>query len=306
MEKVEQQLQVINLKQLPIIEERLQSVKESIERRTSAAAALAVTEATRSDVKKIRTEIRAEFAGFESQRMQVKKAIMAPYDAFEKIYKECVTDPYKAADEALAGKIADVESGLKKKKEEDVHAFFTEMAAGLNLEWVKFEQLGLKVTLTSSTKSLKQSIASGVAKVARDCSAIEESPDRDEIMVEYKKSLDLGAACQIVQQRHKQLEAQRRASAIRDEKMAAAKAAEQKVAAEIEQERIVEAPVSVSDPAKVSTPTDQKAHQSDAAAAPAASPKMYVAKFAVTGTIDQLRALKSFLETEGMKYDTIS
>ena len=103
MEKVEQQLQVINLKQLPIIEERLQSVKESIERRTSAAAALAVTEATRSDVKKIRTEIRAEFASFESQRMQVKKAIMAPYDAFEKIYKECVTDPYKAADEALAG-----------------------------------------------------------------------------------------------------------------------------------------------------------------------------------------------------------
>ena len=44
-----EQLQVINLKQLPIIEERLRDVKAKIEQRTSAVMALAVTEETRTD-----------------------------------------------------------------------------------------------------------------------------------------------------------------------------------------------------------------------------------------------------------------
>ena len=71
-----EQLQVINLKQLPIIEERLRDVKAKIEQRTSAVMALAVTEETRTDVKKIRTEVRKELEGYEAQRMAVKKAIM--------------------------------------------------------------------------------------------------------------------------------------------------------------------------------------------------------------------------------------
>lgn len=64
-----EQLQVINLKQLPIIEERLRDVKAKIEQRTSAVMALAVTEETRTDVKKIRTEVRKELEGYEAQRM---------------------------------------------------------------------------------------------------------------------------------------------------------------------------------------------------------------------------------------------
>lgn len=59
-----EQLQVINLKQLPIIEERLRDVKAKIEQRTSAVMALAVTEETRTDVKKIRTEVRKELEGY--------------------------------------------------------------------------------------------------------------------------------------------------------------------------------------------------------------------------------------------------
>ena len=52
----------------------------------------------------------------------------------------------------------------------------------------------------------------------------------------------------------------------------------------------------------------------EAAQAPAAAPspaaaraeKKYLAKFAVTGTLPQLKALKAFMEKEGMQYDTIS
>ena len=195
-----EQLQVINLKQLPIIEERLRDVKAKIEQRTSAVMALAVTEETRTDVKKIRTEVRKELEGYEAQRVAVKKAIMTPYEQFEAVYKECVSNPYKAADEALGKKIADVEVGIKQQKEDDVRAFFNELTSGFGLDWLKFEQLNLKVTLTCTPKAIKAAITQSVTKIVRDCAALEENPDRDEIMVEYQKSLDLGSACQIVQQ----------------------------------------------------------------------------------------------------------
>ena len=154
-----EQLQVINLKQLPIIEERLRDVKAKIEQRTSAVMALAVTEETRTDVKKIRTEVRKELEGYEAQRMAVKKAIMTPYEQFEAVYKECVSNPYKAADEALGKKIADVEVGIKQQKEDDVRAFFNELTSGFGLDWLKFEQMNLKVTLTCTPKAMKPSAA---------------------------------------------------------------------------------------------------------------------------------------------------
>lgn len=305
-----EQLQVINLKQLPIIEERLRDVKAKIEQRTSAVMALAVTEETRTDVKKIRTEVRKELEGYEAQRMAVKKAIMTPYEQFEAVYKECVSNPYKAADEALGKKIADVEVGIKQQKEDDVRAFFNELTSGFGLDWLKFEQMNLKVTLTCTPKAMKAALTQSVTKIVRDCAALEENPDRDEIMVEYQKSLDLGSACQIVQQRHKQLEAQRRAAEERRARQQAQQEAEAKAKAAIEAEaakRTVEQPAP---PHEVAThPQAESPAQAPAAApAPAAAhaEKKYLAKFAVTGTLPQLKALKAFMEKEGMQYDSIS
>ena len=293
-----------------IIEERLRDVKAKIEQRTSAVMALAVTEETRTDVKKIRTEVRKELEGYEAQRMAVKKAIMTPYEQFEAVYKECVSNPYKAADEALGKKIADVEVGIKQQKEDDVRAFFNELTSGFGLDWLKFEQMNLKVTLTCTPKAMKAAITQSVTKIVRDCAALEENPDRDEIMVEYQKSLDLGSACQIVQQRHKQLEAQRRAAEERRARQQAQQEAEAKARAAIEAEaakREVEQPAP---PHEVATPPQAESPAQAPAAAPAPTAaraeKKYLAKFAVTGTLPQLKALKAFMEKEGMQYDTIS
>lgn len=272
--------------------------------------ALAVTEETRTDVKKIRTEVRKELEGYEAQRMAVKKAIMTPYEQFEAVYKECVSNPYKAADEALGKKIADVEVGIKQQKEDDVRAFFNELTSGFGLDWLKFEQMNLKVTLTCTPKAMKSAITQSVTKIVRDCAALEENPDRDEIMVEYQKSLDLGSACQIVQQRHKQLEAQRRAAEERRARQQAQQEAEAKAKAAIEAEAAKRAVEQPAPPHEVATPpqAENPAQAPAAAPAPAAAraEKKYLAKFAVTGTLPQLKALKAFMEKEGMQYDTIS
>ena len=52
---------------------------------------------------------------------------MAPYDTFEAVYKECVTDVFGPADKQLAQRIAEVEDGLKQDKAAKVVAYFSEL-----------------------------------------------------------------------------------------------------------------------------------------------------------------------------------
>ena len=157
---------------------------------------------------------------------------------------------------------------------------------------------------------MKAAITQSVTKIVRDCAALEENPDRDEIMVEYQKSLDLGSACQIVQQRHKQLEAQRRAAEERRALQQAQQEAEAKAKAAIEAEAAKRAVEQPAPPHEVATPPQAESPAQAPAAAPvpaaARAEKKYLAKFAVTGTLPQLKALKAFMEKEGMQYDTIS
>ena len=61
-------LQVIELQQLPIIVERLHSVKADIERRTAEATSLICTEETYKSVKDARAQLTKEFKEYEAQR----------------------------------------------------------------------------------------------------------------------------------------------------------------------------------------------------------------------------------------------
>lgn len=70
--------------------------------------------------------------------MVVKNQIMQPFEDFDKVYKECVTDVYGPADEALKGKITDVEAGLKADKEKKVVAYFDELVKANGVEWVSY------------------------------------------------------------------------------------------------------------------------------------------------------------------------
>ena len=94
-------LQVIELQQLPIIVERLHSVKADIEQRTADALSLVCTEQTYKSVKDARAQLTKEFKEYEAQRIAVKEKILEPYTEFEKVYRECVTVPFQTADAEL-------------------------------------------------------------------------------------------------------------------------------------------------------------------------------------------------------------
>lgn len=149
---------LIVVQQLPIIKEQLHSIKAQAQESVKEALSLACTEETLKVVKERRAALNRDRKDLDARRMAVKKQIMQPFEDFDEVYKECVTDVYGPADEALKGKITDVEAGLKADKEKKVKDYFAEMVKASGVEWVTYEDVGVAVTLTASLKSLKAKV----------------------------------------------------------------------------------------------------------------------------------------------------
>ena len=146
---------LIIVKQLPVIEEQLRTVKESVDARINDALCLACTEDTLKAVKAMRAQLNKEFKEFEERRKAVKNAVMKPLEGFDAAYKECVSIAYKDADAELKRRIESVEQGLKDDKIEKVKAYFDEYCESKNIDFIDFGHTGINVTLTASLKSLK-------------------------------------------------------------------------------------------------------------------------------------------------------
>lgn len=293
---MEQSLQVITLRQLPIIEEHLQLVKEKIEARTNQVAQMAVTEETRADAKKMRTELRKEFDAMETQRKRVKADIMAPYEHFETLYEEYVSEPYKKADAALDGQIKELERGIVEKKTAEIKDYFAELCKANNLDWLKYEQLNLKVGLSTTVSGVKTAMTATVLQIAADAAELSQNADAAELLVEYQKSLNMALALSTVRARHEQIELQKQQDAERRAALEQQQAAEEKV-----QQAIEEAQQDAAPPVEeVSAPEEETTTE-----APIAAQDVYEVKFTVRGTIEQLKKLKQFILQEDMSYDDI-
>ena len=184
-------LQVIELQQLPIIVERLHSVKADIERRTAEATSLICTEETYRSVKDARAQLTKEFKEYEAQRTAIKSKILEPYNAFEQAYRECVTAPFQQADAELKQKIADVTSGIVAQKTEALMDYYGELVEAADIDWLDNLTYRPKVNMSDSLTSLKKQAKAFVDGIVADVAAIEGMGNAAEIMVEYRSNLDL-------------------------------------------------------------------------------------------------------------------
>lgn len=226
---------LIQVKQLPIIEQRLRDLKTEIEKRTAEAKSLACTENTLQYVKQTRAELRKQFDELEAQRKAVKAAIQAPYNEFETVFKECVSDPYKAADNDLKAKIDDVEESIKQRCENNLRDYFDELCAAHGIDWLTYERAGIKVDMASAKqktpKKLREQLVQFVVGVARDVETIDSLDDTEEILAEYKLTLNFPDAFRIVQDRHQRIYAEAKAKAVRQSAREAQSEAVRKVEA---------------------------------------------------------------------------
>lgn len=288
-----EQSQLIVVEQIPIIIEKLESVKSEIEHKVNVACSMVCTDENYKEIKKIRSALNKELAEFESQRKAVKSEVMTPYEHFESVYKECISTPYKKADSALKSKIEAIEQGLKQEKHDKSKAYFNEYAQTLGIDFVKYEQVGLSFTMTVTLKKLRETIKAFLDKVMDDIKLIAVQEHKDEILYEYKQTLNVSAAITSVTERYKAIEAERaRAEAEKTER----EKAELNEQATLNEYEPFEANVAVE-----VAPPEEKPHinQTDE--------KVFSLTFTVYGTKTQLKdfaiAVKKLINERGLRYE---
>lgn len=281
--------ELIRVTQLPVIEQELRGLKESLDKRVEEALALVCTEETIQAVKAERTALRKEFESLETQRKAVKAAVLGPYEQFEVIYKECVSDALRAADAALKGKIDETEAEIKRRCEDSLREYFAELCAANHLDWLTFEQAGVRVDMASAKAKtpvkLRKQLAEFVSHVNDSVLLINDLEDSEEIMVEFRRSLDIGQAIGIVKDRHQRIEEERAAKEARE----TARAAEQEAVDKVTRAQESYTPPPVQAPA-----------------APQKDPNEVIPRCtftALNATRAQLRRVREFLIMEGIEYE---
>lgn len=270
--------ELIIVKQLPIIEERLKSLSDEIDVKVANAMDLVVSDETIKEVKKVRAELNKDFNELESQRKLVKERVLAPYEAFEEIYKKYVSEKFKDADKNLKYKIDSVETAQKEAKEKEVKEYYSEYAISENVEWLNdsryYQLANINITLSASMKSLKESAKGFIDKVIDDIKLISTQEHKEEILVEYQKDLNVSKAITEVTERYKRLEEMEKKKI---------QEAEINRLEEINQKEIKEV---------ITTPIEEIKEE-----------KVFELNFKVYGTKEQLLQLQSFLDNGGYKYE---
>lgn len=280
--------QIITIKQLPIIEERLQLIKAEIDAKTQHVLALDCNDATVKAIKSLRADLNKDFSELEEKRKEVKRAVMSPYERFEEVYTECVTNIYKQTDAILKGRIAIVENAIKANKEKEIRAYYDEYAESLGIDFVPYEKSGITVTLSASTKKLKEQAAAYLDRIADELKLIGTQPQdlQPEILVEYKRTVNVAYSIQTVIERKK---------AIEEEAERARQQAEQQTIYEAAEARVDEAVESYGEEQQeaIAPPTVAEAQEQAA--------KLYRLAFAVYGLLEGVKLVKNFLANDFLK-----
>lgn len=268
--------------QPPVISENLLDLNTRVSSITTMLSTLPPEPENLPQVKKARADLRRYFDSLEEQRKAVKAAVMAPYNDAEARYKRLVSDPINNADRLCKHFVETVEASLKRQCEDGLREYFAELCAANHVEFLRYEQAGIQIDMASARqkapKKLREKLVQFAARVASDVDRISEMEDADEIMVEYRKTLNVADAIGTVLERHRLIQAQREESTAID----AAKAAE-----------------------------EESVQKVDSVAPPVAMPKeaaqepenQFRCTFTVTATKPQLKRLKEFLNQEGIRYE---
>lgn len=275
--------EIIVVKQLPVIQEQLQQIKAQVTARVENALSLVCNKDTVKIVKEERAALNKEKLFWEEKRKEVKKAVLAPYENFEAVYKECISDNYKKADAELKAKIDSVENELKEETKTEIKAYFDEYLQSKDIDFVTFENANINVTLSASKKSLKEQAKAFIDRICDDLALIDVQEHKDEILFHYKKIdgfsfLNASKSITFVAEKYRAIEAEK------------AKEAERQAKAEAEAkavEKVEEIAPPIVEP--IAPPVEEE--------------PILTTKFTVRATKTKLKALKEFLEKGRYDYE---
>ena len=197
--------------QLNPIEEQVKLIGQEFKRKGELALSLVCSSETKGVVKAYRADMRKEFARAEELRMQAKNICLAPYERFERVYKQYITQIFNSTDQGLKDVIGEVEKAEVEEKRAKILALFEEYKKAYSIDFLTFDMLKININLSASESKLEKQVIEDVKKISEDIKLISSQEEAAEILVEYKKTLDVSNAINIVNDRHKKIEKEREA-----------------------------------------------------------------------------------------------
>lgn len=199
--------ELIKLESLPKIFYQLEEIGKRVDIALNGIEDMVCDEENKKEVKKRKQEITSFKNMMEDRRKQIKNQIMEKYNEFNDKYESEIKTKLVNAENILNEKVSTIENQQKLDKENELRTFAEQWFISKGIEnIVKFEDIKLNITLTASIKSLKEQVVDFVDRIFNDIKLIELEEYRDEIMFEYKQTLDFTNSKIKVVERHKEIE----------------------------------------------------------------------------------------------------
>lgn len=273
--------EIVKIEQLPKVFEQLEIIGTFIDKQLKGIDDLKCTEENKQEVKNRRTEINNTLKMLEDKRKEIKQQINEPYDIFNKKYEETTKNKLESASQLLSNKINDIEDVQKKQKKEQAMDYFDEYVLSKNIDFLKFEDIGLNIILSISDKKLQDQVKEFVDRVASDLELIELQQNKEEILVEYKETLNLSNSIKSVNERHKKIEEEQAKAEIRQQVKQEESESVKKIDSVLSKPTIIE---------KEKSNTLEELEVS----------------FKVRGSVEKLKELKKFLVEGAYDYESIN
>lgn len=270
------------VKSLGEIESNMKEVKEYVEALNDYYKNIEFTEETIKDAK----EEKAKINKFKAEVTNYRKNIVAEYNKPIKIFdntaketEKLLTDTYSI----INNQVSEFENKQKREKEQEIRDYFEEYKTANDIDFVTFEQANINVTLTASKKSLKEQAKKFIDEIVDDLKLVETQDCKEEILVEYKQTLNISRAIQDVANRHKLLEEEKKRQ---EEKL--------KELEEVSKLANANIPNELPNTAQeiLTKPTVEKKQE-----------EILTLNFKVRATRSKLKELKKFLEDGGYDYE---
>lgn len=189
----------------PKIVDNIASVSVYVKSVTDKLAALPKDKDGCAEAKAMRSALRRKLDSAEEQRKAVKKAVLEPYNAAERKYKEHISGPLQDADQQLKEWIDDYQNGVKQARQEELEDYFNELCGALHIDFLTFADTGVKVDMATANlqdpRKARNAIHDYLNKVEDDLRAIAAMEDGAAILAEYRVCKSLSAAIAAVEQR---------------------------------------------------------------------------------------------------------
>jgi len=176
-----------------------EQLKASVNNFLKKYAGLKLTEDNKQEIKKKRAELNSIAKLLSAERIAAKERFLKPFELIETQIKELTTLIYDVSAK-LDAQVKAQETAEKQEKENALKKYFeTYLDAIPTLAFLKFEDIGLRITLSTSMSKLEKQIDDYIANVVSDLEEIELSENKTRLLAKYELTKNLEQSKQSLQ-----------------------------------------------------------------------------------------------------------